>query len=68
MSDAAIGLFFIIMVASAIYLIPAIIAAAREHPDNLAIFFLNLLLGWTVLGWIIALVWSTTGIAHRKAK
>lgn len=25
-----------------------------------AIFVLNLLLGWTVIGWIVALVWALT--------
>lgn len=27
-------------------------------PDRWAIFALNLLLGWTVIGWIVALVWA----------
>jgi hypothetical protein len=42
------------------YFLPAIIAAARQHRQTLAIFALNLLLGWSVIGWIIALVWSLT--------
>jgi hypothetical protein len=49
------------LVAIALYLLPAIVAAARKHPSGWAIFILNLLLGWTVLGWIIALIWSATG-------
>jgi hypothetical protein len=28
----------------------------------MAIFLLNLLLGWTALGWIAALVWSFTEV------
>jgi hypothetical protein len=34
-----------------------------------AIFALNLLLGWTLLGWFAALVWSLTAVqAQAKVK
>ena len=42
------------------YFIPVIVAGVRGHRQVVAIAALNLLLGWTVLGWIIALVWSLT--------
>jgi Superinfection immunity protein len=41
-----------------IFFAPAIIAMRRHHARVLAIFMVNLLLGWTVVGWIVALVWS----------
>jgi hypothetical protein len=41
------------------YFIPAITAAIRQR-QPVAIFILNLFLGWTVLGWIIALIWAAT--------
>ena len=40
------------------YLLPAFIAAVRGHQNTAAIFVLTLLLGWTILGWVIAFVWS----------
>jgi hypothetical protein len=40
------------------YLVPTIVAAQRKHNKVGAIFALNLLLGWTLLGWVIALAWS----------
>jgi len=40
------------------YFLPAIIAVCRRHISAGPIFLFNLLLGWTVLGWILALVWS----------
>lgn len=43
-----------------LYFIPTIIAFFRQHNNKLAIFLLNLFLGWTLLGWVIALVWSVT--------
>ena len=48
-------------VALLLYLLPALIAVLRRHASAGAIFILNLLLGWTVLGWIVALIWSATG-------
>ena len=41
-----------------LYFLPSIIAAARQKRDLLSIFLLNLFLGWTLVGWVIALVWS----------
>jgi len=44
----------------ACYFLPWIIAAARRHRNTSAIFILNLFLGWTFLGWVVALVWAAT--------
>lgn len=40
------------------YFLPSIVALARSKRDLLAIFLLNLFLGWTVIGWVVALVWA----------
>jgi hypothetical protein len=40
------------------YFLPAIIAFARSKRDATAILLLNLFLGWTVIGWVVALVWA----------
>jgi hypothetical protein len=42
------------------YFLPAIIAHRRGHRNAIAIFVLNLSLGWTVIGWIAAVVWAFT--------
>lgn len=42
------------------YLIPSIVAANRQHHQIGAIATLNLLFGWTFLGWAAALVWAMT--------
>ena len=39
------------------YMLPWAIAAVRDVP-HWGVFWLNLLLGWTVIGWIVALVLS----------
>jgi hypothetical protein len=42
------------------YLVPTIVAAKRKHNNVGAILALNVLLGWTFLGWVVALSWSLT--------
>jgi hypothetical protein len=42
----------------AMYFLPSIVALARSKRDLLAIFLLNFFLGWTVIGWIVSLVWA----------
>jgi len=43
-----------------VYFAPTIVALARHKRNTLSIFLLNLFLGWTLVGWIIALVWAST--------
>jgi uncharacterized membrane protein YqaE (UPF0057 family) len=40
------------------YFLPSIVAHHKRHFG--AIFILNLLTGWTIVGWIIAMVWALT--------
>ncbi len=57
-----IAAFLWTIVVLAVYFLPGIVAVERKHPQATAIFALNLLLGWTILGWIAALVWSLTAV------
>ena len=40
------------------YFIPSFIARKKKHLDG--IFYLNYFLGWTLIGWVGALVWSVS--------
>jgi hypothetical protein len=40
------------------YFLPSIIALARNKRDIAAIALLNFFLGWTMIGWVVALVWA----------
>ena len=51
-----------------LYFLPAIVASNRKHLSAGAIFVFNLLLGWTFLGWVLALVWSLTGNTRANAE
>lgn len=42
----------------AFYFLPTLIVFLRQHKNKLAVFLLNLLLGWTGIGWVISLAWA----------
>jgi hypothetical protein len=48
-----------------LYILPSLVAHKRKHSQLTAIIVLNVLLGWTMLGWVIALVWAC---AERSAR
>lgn len=50
-----------------VYFLPWVVASSRHHHNRGAIAVLNLLLGWTILGWIISIVWASTEV-HQPAK
>ncbi len=51
-----------------IYFIPSFVASARRHHNSTAIFMLNLLLGWTLVGWVISIVWASTAVERQADK
>ena len=51
-----VALFIVII--SFGYFLPAMIAWTNGRRNTSAIFALNFFLGWTLIGWVAALVWS----------
>ena len=49
---------FMVVVFICFYLFPAFCAWCVRHRNLTAIFWLNLLLGWTLFGWVGALIWA----------
>jgi len=54
---SGIGGVFILLIVLAIllYFLPSIIALLRQHHQKGAVFAINLLLGWTLIGWAVSL-------------
>ena len=62
-SEVYLGLIVLIIpgiLTQCLYFLPYLIANRRGHPQETAIFILTLFTGWTILAWIIALVWAFT--------
>lgn len=49
------------------YFVPSIVAFARHHHNAWPIFAVNLVTGWTGIGWVAALVWSLTNPSPSPA-
>ena len=50
------------------YFLPSIIALARNKRDIVAIVLLNFFLGWSVIGWVVALIWAVKHDAPAMAR
>lgn len=63
----AVAIFFFFF-----WFIPGIVASSRHHRQRVAIWVLTILLGWTVVAWVAALVWACTSDVdnswHYKVK
>lgn len=64
-SDDFLGFGFAILIG---YFIPTVIAMFRGVKSSGAVAALNILLGWTVIGWIAALLWAMSGQTESEAK
>lgn len=67
----SLSLFHLVLLAVFVliplYLLPSIIVIVRRHPQRIAIIALNVLLGWSLLGWVGALVWALAAPSVRDA-
>jgi hypothetical protein len=54
-----IGAFLMIAISGFIYFLPTIIAVRRKHRNDVGVLLVNLFFGWTLIGWVGALIWST---------
>jgi len=47
-----------LMLIAILYMLPTLIAYARDVPQRQTITVLNIILGWTLIFWVIAFVWA----------
>jgi hypothetical protein len=48
----------VVLLGLGLYFLPTVLASIHEKSNAGAIFALNLFLGWTLIGWVISLVWA----------
>ena len=56
MIDIIISTYALLFLAT--YMMPTFVAIARNHNQTTIISILNLVFGWSVVGWVILLLWS----------
>ncbi len=52
------SVLLISLLAVVVYFLPFLVANHRRHRNQAGIGALNLFLGWTFVGWVVALVWA----------
>jgi len=58
----------LIIVGIGLYLLPTLIAAARDKTHGAAgVFLLNIFLGWTLIGWLVAFMWACSAMRRHAA-
>jgi hypothetical protein len=57
-----------ILLFALVYLLPAMIATLRAHPQVVPIWVVTVFLGWTLLGWVGALAWAVSGHASAPTE
>ena len=53
-----IGTIFLLLIFGIVYFLPTINAIQSKKANATGIFIVNLFLGWTLIGWVVALVWA----------
>ncbi len=53
-----IVLIFLWLVGIGVYFIPTIVAFRRDKSNKIPILVLNFFLGWSLIGWVVSLVWA----------
>lgn len=56
--NAAVATFIFFPSVVALYFFPTIVAFREKHPRATPILALDLLLGWTAIGWVVSLIWA----------
>jgi hypothetical protein len=51
-------LFTFVGVLSTLYLLPTIVALVRGYSSRASVAAINIFLGWTLVGWAVALSWA----------
>ena len=60
------GVIFL-AIGAGVYFLPTIFAGLREAPNKNSVFVVNLFLGWTLVGWVVALAMAFGQTTPRTA-
>ena len=63
MSLAMFSLFLatVILLLLGIHFLPTFVAFVREQRHAVLILVLNIFFGWTIIGWVLLLIWAAVG-------
>jgi hypothetical protein len=64
---AAAALIAFVPLSLALYFLPSIEAKLNNHHSITSIFLVNLFLGWTLVGWVVAIAWAHNKPSEKKS-
>jgi Superinfection immunity protein len=50
------------------YFLPTIVAVCRRAKGDCGVLVINVFLGWTFIGWVVALAWAVSSDKRQKVK
>jgi membrane glycosyltransferase len=56
------------MLIATLYMLPTLIAYGRDVPQRQMIVVINLVFGWTVAGWVVAMIMATNVVIHADGR
>jgi hypothetical protein len=67
--SSALAVLAVLAAGITFYFIPTVVARHRRLAYGTALVFLvNLLIGWTMLGWVVCLIWAASARTQRQAE
>ena len=67
--NAGDGFLLLLVLGLACYLLPTIVALTRGKANGtFGVFFVNLVLGWTVVGWFVSFIWACSGQTNGQVR
>ena len=66
MIETIFAALVLVSLAVALYLVPVMVGVARHAPDLGAIAVINVLLGWTFVGWVLALALAMRSVGTAR--
>lgn len=59
-----VGAGFVIMILALLYVLPTLLAWSRKVNNVSQIALVNILVGWTLIGWVVAIVWAAKPVTE----
>lgn len=62
------AVLFLVFLGAAVYFFPLVVAIMRSHHNAASIAVINIFLGWTFLGWVIALAMAFSAVQRPRRR
>lgn len=64
MDNELLRQFVALAIVTILYFLPTL--TAKGHPHRPSIFTINFFLGWTLIGWVLALAWALIPVTPTR--